>query len=77
MPSAPMPVRLTSGKNKSTGVAYALWFVFGLIGGHQFYLGHVGRGLFYLFTLGGFLIGWMIDLFTLPDQVRRVNTIGF
>ena len=59
---------------KSTGVAYLLWFFLGVLGVHQFYLGKTGRGLLYLFTFGGLLIGVLIDLFTLPAQVRQVNT---
>lgn len=60
-------------KQKSTGVAYLLWFFFGFLGVHQFYLGKVGRGLLYIFTFGVLGIGLLIDLFTLPSQVRKVN----
>lgn len=67
-------VTLVQVNQKSTGVAYLLWFLLGLVGGHQFYLGKVGRGLLYLFTLGILGIGTLIDLFTLPSQVRQVNT---
>jgi TM2 domain-containing membrane protein YozV len=60
---------------KQVGLAYVLWFFFGVIGVHQFYLGKTGRGVLYIFTLGGFFgIGCLIDLFTLPSQVREVNT---
>ena len=59
---------------KQTPVAYVLWFFLGILGVHQFYLGRTSRGLLYLFTLGGFFgIGCLIDLFTLPVQVRAVN----
>jgi TM2 domain-containing membrane protein YozV len=59
---------------KETGIAYLFWLFLGLVGAHQFYLGKTGRGLLYLFTLGGFFgIGCLIDLFTLPAQVRQVN----
>lgn len=67
-------------KTKSLLVAYILWFFLGALGIHQFYLGKVGRGLLYLFTLGIFGIGVIIDLFTLPSQTRQVNTqraLGF
>lgn len=67
--SQPIPVN-----QKSTGVAYLLWLFLGVLGVHQFYLGKTGRGLLYLFTFGGLLIGVLIDLFTLPAQVRQVNT---
>lgn len=57
----------------SVGVAYVLWLLLGALGGHQFYLGKPGRGVLYLLTGGVLLIGVVIDLFTLPSQVRAVN----
>ena len=45
----------------------------GFLGVHHFYLGKVGRGIGYLLTFGWFMIGLLVDLFTLPSQVRRVN----
>lgn len=59
---------------KSTKVAYIWWIFLGGIGAHQFYLGNTGRGLLHLFTLGllGVMTVW--DLFTLPSQVRRINS---
>lgn len=73
----PPVVRMAPVKDKSLGVAYALWFVLGLIGGHQYYLGRVGRGVIYTFTFGVFLFGWLIDAFTLPGQVARVRARGY
>jgi TM2 domain-containing membrane protein YozV len=58
---------------KSVGVAYLLWFLFGILGVHQFYLGKTGRGISYIFTLGWLGIGMLIDLFTLSKQVRAAN----
>jgi TM2 domain-containing membrane protein YozV len=58
---------------KSVGVAYALWFFFGIIGVHQFYLGKTVRAVTYIFTFGWLGIGLLIDLFTLPGQVRAAN----
>lgn len=57
----------------SLGAAYLLWFFLGFLGVHHFYLGKVGRGIGYLLTFGWFMIGWFIDLFTLPSQVQRIN----
>jgi TM2 domain-containing membrane protein YozV len=70
----------------SVGVAYVLWFFFGTLGVHKFYMGSVGSGLFYL-VVGG--IGWatigagigaiplglvsllcFIDMFTIPSQIK-------
>lgn len=58
---------------KEAGITYILWLFFGILGVHQFYLGKNGRGLLYLFTLGVLGIGVLVDLFTIPSQVRRVN----
>lgn len=58
---------------KSKGTAYILWFFLGAFGFHKFYLGKIGWGILYLFTLGIFGIGWLIDLFTLGNQVDVYN----
>ncbi|BCY13903.1 TM2 domain-containing protein [Actinoplanes sp. L3-i22] len=68
-----MTQAVATSSPKQVGLAYVLWFFFGAIGVHQFYLGKTGRGLLYLFTLGILGIGCLIDLFTLPSQVREVN----
>jgi Predicted membrane protein len=58
---------------KELWVTYALWFFAGTLGLHKFYLGKVGWGIIYLFTFGLFFIGWFVDLFLIPSQVRRAN----
>lgn len=58
---------------KVLAVAYLLWACLGLLGVQHFYLGKWQRGLWYLFTFAFFGVGWCVDLFTLPLQVRRVN----
>jgi len=58
---------------KSLALAYVLWFFLGLFGVQHFYLGKIGRGILYLLTGGILTIGWWVDLFTLPAQVRQVN----
>lgn len=60
---------------KSKTLAYVLWFFFGLLGIHRFYLGKVGTGILYLLTGGVFGIGWFIDLFTLSSQVDSYNAL--
>lgn len=75
--SAPVPVQIANVNSKSIGVAYTLWFFFGIFGVHQFYLGKTGRGLGYLLTAAWGLVGWFVDLFTLPAQVKRINRLGF
>lgn len=60
-------------KERELWVSYLLWFFLGPVGVHKFFLGKIGMGILYLFTGGIFLIGWIIDLFTLPSQVRAYN----
>ena len=63
---------------KSKGVAYLLWCagLFGLCGLHRFYIGKIGTGLLWLFTLGLLGLGQLIDLFTLGGQVDMINMKG-
>lgn len=58
---------------KELVVAYILWFLLGILGAHKFYLRRPLMGVLYFFTGGLCLIGWFIDLFTLPDQVSDFN----
>ncbi|WP_228373221.1 TM2 domain-containing protein [Demequina silvatica] len=58
---------------KDTAITYILWFFLGVFGVHHFYMGKIGRGILWLLTGGLFLIGWIVDLFTIPSQVRNVN----
>jgi len=61
---------------KSKGTAYLLLFFLGIFGAHKFYLGKVGTGILYLFTLGFLGIGCFIDLFTLGRQVDMYNALN-
>jgi TM2 domain-containing membrane protein YozV len=47
-------------------LTYVLWLFGGLFGLHKFYLGRPFIGLLYFFTGGLFLVGWIVDFFTLP-----------
>jgi TM2 domain-containing membrane protein YozV len=58
---------------KATWIAYILWFFFGFLGVHKFYLGKTGWGILYFFTGGILGVGLLIDLFSLPAQVRHYN----
>ncbi len=40
---------------------------------HKFYLNKFGMGILYILTGGIFLVGWLIDLFMIPRQVRLYN----
>lgn len=54
-------------------VAYIFWLILGILGAHKFYLKQPLMGVIYFFTAGLLLIGWFIDLFTLPEQVDEFN----
>lgn len=54
-----------SNDTHSLAVGYLLW-IFGFLGAHRFYFGRPVSGTIYFFTLGLFLIGWIIDLFIMP-----------
>ena len=53
-------------------VGYILW-IFGFIGAHRFYFGRPVSGTIYFFTLGIFLIGWIVDLFLIPGMDRTAD----
>jgi TM2 domain-containing membrane protein YozV len=64
-----------SASTKSTGVAYALWFFFGGIGAHKFYLGRPGVGALYI---GMFVLFWagMLSLLSLAIDARHAVAIA-
>jgi hypothetical protein len=58
---------------KSLALAYVLCVFAGVFGAHYFYLGVTRRAVLYLLTFGCLTFGVLIDLFTLPAEVRRIN----
>ena len=60
---------------KETGIAYAmmLFTLIGVCGIQHFYMGKIGRGVLWLLTGGLLGVGIVIDLFTLPSQVKTIN----
>ena len=48
--------------DKKKGVAFVLCLLLGCSGVHQFYVGRIGKGILYLFTLGLLGVGVTIDL---------------
>ena len=56
----------------STFLGYILW-IFGFFGSHRFYYGKKITGTIWFFTLGLFLIGWLIDLFLIPSMSRSAT----
>ena len=74
-------------RSKSTLVAFLLWLVVGMLGGHRFYLNRRGVALLITFIIGvvlcvvlvGFLVLFiegifvLIDAFRLPRFVEQAN----
>ncbi len=58
---------------KDTRIAYGLWCVVGIFGGHRFYLGDTARSIAMLFTLGGLGLWTLLDVFLIARRVRAVN----
>ncbi|GAB7052004.1 hypothetical protein JCM9534A_71300 [Catenuloplanes indicus JCM 9534] len=58
---------------KDTRVAFALWAVTGIFGGHRFYLGDTAQSAAMLFTLGGLGLWTLADVFFVRRRVRVVN----
>jgi TM2 domain-containing membrane protein YozV len=54
-------------------LAWILLTFLGVFGIHRFYMAKVGTGLLWLVTGGLFGIGWLYDLWTLNEQVDRIN----
>ena len=50
------------GRAKNKWVAFFLCFFLGYVGAHKFYEGKVGMGILYIFTVGLFGIGWLVDM---------------
>ena len=61
-------------EKKSPGIAYALWFFFGVVGGHRFYAGDIGYALGLLFTLGGLGVWAFIDVFFIGRRIKEKNS---
>lgn len=55
-------------------VSYVLWFFFGIFGAHHFYLKRDRHAFVWWSTLGGlFGLGWIRDLWRLPEYVEECN----
>ena len=75
--------QLITGKPKSKALAYLLWFLFGGIGVHRFYLGSPVAGILLIVLLAAsiflvfpfiVLVPWLIiDLFWINGRVNSIN----
>ncbi len=62
----------TGNDTHSKTIGYVLW-IFGFTGSHRFYYGRPVTGTIWFFTLGLFLIGWIVDLFLIPSMDRQAD----
>ncbi len=53
-------------------MGYVLW-LFGFLGMHRFYFGKQITGTIWFFTGGLLGIGWLVDLFLIPEMDRRAD----
>lgn len=61
-------------RDKSLCVTYLLWFFFGWLGAHHFYLKRDKQAFVWWSTCGGFLyIGWVRDFWRIPEYVEDAN----
>lgn len=54
-------------------IAWSLWLLTGVLGGHRFYLNRTGTGILMFLTLGGGMIWWFIDAFLVPGMIESYN----
>lgn len=62
-----------NNKQKSKNTAFILWFFFGGMGGHRFYLGHTGYAIGMLLTFGGLGLWTLIDAFLIGKAIEQHN----
>jgi hypothetical protein len=60
-------------RRKRRWLALLLWGTLGLFGAHRFYLDRPVTGLLMMFSLGGALVWWFVDLFLIRSMVAGHN----
>lgn len=58
-------IGVIGARAKNKWVAFLLCVLLGYFGAHKFYEGKAGMGILYIFTVGLFGIGWLIDCIVL------------
>ena len=58
--------------DRSKLLAYLFW-IFGFIGLHRFYLGRPISGAIWALTMGLLLVGWLVDLFLIAAMVEDAS----
>ncbi|WOJ95114.1 TM2 domain-containing protein [Congregibacter variabilis] len=58
---------------KRREIAWILWALTGLVGGHRFYLDRPATALAMAVTAGGGLVWWIADFFFIPKMLRSFN----
>ena len=53
---------------KNKNVALILCVLLGYFGAHRFYVGKFGTGILYIFTMGLFGVGWIVDIFLIATD---------
>ncbi len=66
---------VTNSSDKKRGTALLLCLIGGIFGLHQFYVGKIGKGLLYAFTMGLFMIGWFSDLIKIINR-KFTDNVG-
>ena len=59
--------------NKSLFWAYFWWLFGGLFGAHHLYLGRDDQAFIWFCSLGGFILGWLRDIYRIPSYVAEAN----
>lgn len=73
----PVYMHSNQAQTKSKYIALLLCIFLGYFGAHQFYVGKTGMGILYLFTMGLFGIGWIVDIIKiLTGSFRDSNNIA-
>ena len=68
-------ISIVQSDTHSKVVGYLLWFFLGLVGAHRFYYGRPLSGVIWFLTLGLLGIGWLIDIFLIPEMDREADSM--